>query len=209
MITNVLTKKRVLRFFGSSVSECYKPRVEWNITNIQKWKLQIKTNKRIDYFSLVLIAKDLMSFHSNGTISIKETILRPHKHCKIVKFEAIDETELNIRISFLCYAKKEDIFLASTNNPLTNIIKDIVFDIHSETLPVLITFCNLLVYSVSDSCGSPEKPLHSIELSKGKSFTVFSCEENFYLEPISNQKVICGQSVSHVCSENLLSFTSI
>ena len=75
----------------------------------------------------------------------------------------------------------------------TNITKDILFDIHSETLPVLITFCNLLVYSVSDSCGSPEKPLHSIELSKGKSFTVFSCEEDFYLEPISNQKVICGQ----------------
>jgi hypothetical protein len=192
MITDMITQKKVLRFFGSSVKDCWRPEFAWNITNNQKWSFQIKTNSRVDYFSLILYGQDLITCWLSGNMTIRATIHRPHKHCKIEKFD-LYENDSKIKISFLCYAVIEDIFMPSDASMILDPVKNILFDVHLKQYPILIKFCNLKAYSLSDSCGSPEKPLHSLELIKEKSFIVFSCEEDFYLEPISNQKVICGQ----------------
>ncbi|CAG2175337.1 unnamed protein product, partial [Oppiella nova] len=97
------------------------PRCEfsWNITSSQRVSIQLENEDRIDYFSIILFAKDLMNYLQNG---------------------------------------------------------------------------DLVSYSFSDSCGSVEKPLHSIELSHEKWFTIFGCEEDFYLDPISSQRVFCESS---------------
>ncbi len=100
MITDMITQKKFVRIFESSDKDCWRPEFAWNITNSQKQSFQIKTNSRVDYFSLILYGQDLITCWLNGEMNIRAKIHRPYKHCKIEKFD-LYEKDSKLKISFL------------------------------------------------------------------------------------------------------------
>ncbi|XP_054163868.1 uncharacterized protein LOC128961638 [Oppia nitens] len=179
----------VIRFFSSSTEDCYQPSFKWNLTATQRISIQLESDVSIDYFSIILKSKSLINGLLLGDISIKSRLAKPRKKCYNENVEPIDDNLHKIKVSFKCFETlDENLSLDSLDS-----IKLISFDIQSKS-EILVTFCSLKTYSLSESCGSPEKPLHSIELIREKSFTIFGCEEDFYLDSISSQKVICSQS---------------
>ncbi|CAG2110737.1 unnamed protein product [Medioppia subpectinata] len=190
IIPDYMTGKKLYRFFGQFFKGCYKPEFSWNITSSQRVSIQLQNEDRIDYFALILFAKDLMTHLSSGDLVVKARIHKSRKQCFVDTYDTIDGNPSKTKVSFKCQFVADEYIHSDFESLRTDPIKIISFDIQTKH-KLLVTFCSFKSYSFSDSCGSTEKPLHSTELSREKSFTIFGCDEDFYLEPINSQKVVC------------------
>ena len=176
--------------FGISFGECYNPGHKWNITSKQRLLFEIETYSQIDYFSLIVFGNGLINEWSNNHLVITARMERPRKKCKIEKFEIMANHSNKTQISFKCF-KVFDELHHNFNSNIKDLIQMISLSIESKDR-ISVKYCLLKTFSLSDSCGSPERPLHSIEVLKEKTFIEYSCEEDFYLEPIDGHKLICG-----------------
>ena len=174
-----------------SYSECYNKGHKWNITSSQKLLFEVEAKSSVDYFSLILFCKDLVKNWSKGNLVVTARIERPRKQCVIEKFELIGHNSNKTKISFKCLKSLGEISIYELNPLDYDFIQMISLDFETK-VEIGVQYCSLKTFSFSDSCGLPEIPLHSIEVIKEKKFVEFSCEEDFYLEPINGHKVICG-----------------
>ena len=179
------------RFLGKQHKDCYTPTYEWNMTSSQRVLFDVESTSPIDYFSLIVFGKDLVKMWLSQELVIKARIERPRKQCVIEKFESMDQISDKTQISFKCFQNSESVSLNDLNPSNSEIIKLISMEIESKKT-ILVKYCSLKTYSFPEFCGSPEKPLHSMNLIEEKSSVVFSCEVDFYLEPIDSQNVKCG-----------------
>ena len=192
-LTDQSRGKRIITnvFMGRSFDMCYKKGYKWNITSSQKLLFEVESISRIDYFSLILFGNDLVKNWLKGSLTVLAKLERPRKQCILEKLELIEQNNNKTKMSFKCFNQFQEIKIKDLDFLDYNSIQMISFEFESKT-DIAVKFCSLKTFSFSDSCGSPEKPLHSIEVIKEKTFVEYSCEDDFYLEPISGQKVLCG-----------------
>jgi hypothetical protein len=108
------------------------------------------------------------------------------KSCEIENFSLMDDA-ITYKIGFICSPSLKPIAL---HEGIDESVQELIIRVDTQKINVTTIFCALKLYSISDSCGSPEKPLNSHLLAREKTYSVFSCREGYYIEGI--QKVKCG-----------------
>ena len=164
-------------------TKCYEKSFE--ISSKMKFWFNIQTDGRIDYMSFVLYGQHLTEHLAKRRLIVSAAMNQ--KKCKINKMENFEENPNKTLIEFDCIKSFNRI------DSIKNYKMTTISILAKTQSPIAVKICSTNVYWFSDSCGSPEQPLHSDRLVSKKSFVVFSCEEDFYLKPKTSQKVVCDR----------------
>jgi hypothetical protein len=122
--------------------------------------------------------------HLNLEASIQDIV--SSKSCEIEQFSRMDDA-ITYKIGFICSPALHPIAL---HEGIDETVQEVIIRVDTQQINVTTIFCALKLYYISDSCGSPEKPLNSHLLAREKTYSVFSCREGYYIEGV--QKVKCG-----------------
>jgi hypothetical protein len=152
--------------------------VSWNSTTPELWRMELEDEVAFGYYAIII-------YGENEVQTTQLEPARPELNCEIKRgfYPREYPRELGdwlIKYSYCEYKLFNDLKRRVINYSVTN----------AKTQTLKLCSNALSMFKIYESCGTPEKPLHSVVTTYGN-YSHFECEVDYELS--GNSIVRCGQ----------------